>query len=106
MAKYFIYGGAPVKCPTSTGKRHDKFMADNDHLIGHECTQEEYDSLCAAQDREARRHMRRMAYANGDYIDSLMKQFNLMRLNGTDLCEDMDASLAHWLKVKQDIPID
>lgn len=106
MSKYYVYNGVAVKCPTSSGKKYDRFIADNEHLVGCECTKQQYDAALAECGRSRKIAKRRKAYANGDYIDAIMKQFNLMRLNGDDLCQDMDAALAHWLNVKQDIPLD
>ncbi len=39
-----------------------------------------------------------------DQLDAVLKQFNLMRLNGDNMVSDMDTILGQWLQVKQDIP--
>ena len=48
--------------------------------------------------------LRLLKYRNGDYIDALMKDANLRRLNGEDVNEDLDNALNHWLSVKAEHP--
>ena len=62
MAKYWIHEGTPVKC-TSTGKKLEKFLADNDHL-GDTCTKKQYDAAIAENEAKANKHIRRAAYTN------------------------------------------
>lgn len=40
----------------------------------------------------------------GDQLDAILKQFNLMRLNGQDMNADLDSVLASWLAVKAKYP--
>lgn len=106
MPKYFIYEGVPVACSTKSGKAHDKFMADNEHLDGCEVSEEEYAIANDVLRKEDRLRQRRAAYNNGDYIDALMKLFNSKRLAGEDLPDYLDDAVQHWLGVKRDIPLD
>ena len=40
----------------------------------------------------------------GDQLDSILKWANLMRMDGTNLPEDLDQTIAQWLSVKQKHP--
>ena len=105
MAKHWIYNGSPVTFPHSSGKKFDKFIADNEHLVGSECSVAEYAVAIGVIETEEKRHKRKQAYANGDYIDAIMKQLNYDRLQGKELIQEMDDKLTHWIKVKQDFPV-
>jgi len=73
MAKYWNYNGTIVACK-STGKKLEKFVADNDHLEGHEIEKEEYESLLASEEIENIRHKRRKEYPQiSDQLDEIMK---------------------------------
>lgn len=51
---------------------------------------------------------RRDAYAAaipiGDQLDAILKWANLMRMDGTNLPEDLDQIVSAWLTVKQKFP--
>jgi len=40
----------------------------------------------------------------GDQLDAILKWANLMRMDGTNLPEDLDQTIAQWLSVKQKYP--
>lgn len=40
----------------------------------------------------------------GDQLDAILKWANLMRMDGTNLPEDLDQTIAAWLSVKQKYP--
>jgi hypothetical protein len=40
----------------------------------------------------------------GEQLDAVLKAFNLMRLNGQDLPEDLDEVIGEWLSVKNKYP--
>lgn len=48
---------------------------------------------------------RRMEYPDiGDQLDAILKGFNQLRLNGTDLPQDLDDIVGEWLSVKAKYP--
>lgn len=40
----------------------------------------------------------------GDQLDAILKGFNQLRLNGTDLPADLDSVVSKWLAVKKKYP--
>lgn len=40
----------------------------------------------------------------GEQLDAILKGFNQLRLNGTDMPEDLDRILSLWLEVKKKYP--
>ena len=87
MKKYYNYNNSPVEF-SGTAKKYEKFIKDNDHLVGYEVTKTEFDKIKPKQ------------YHNiEDYIIALMKQANQDRLNGKDLIQDLDDALGKFLQV-------
>ena len=92
MKKYYIYNGTPVEFD---GKQRDldKFEARNEHLIGNECTKQEYENQITIIVPGYVRTLEE----NSAYIDAIMLQMNYDRLNGRDLIQDLDDALGVWL---------
>lgn len=92
--KYWISDGIPVKFPTSSGKKYDKFISDNDHLLGKEATKTEHDAAKAAI--ESRGNARKRAEAMpalSDRLDALLGAIEHLRANGETFPPDVDAIL-------------
>jgi len=91
MKKYYKYKFAEQDIPVEfngTAKKFEKFIADNDHLIGSEVTKTEFDKIKPKQGHNIE-----------DYVIALMKQANQDRLNGKDLIQDLDDALGKFLQV-------
>lgn len=58
------------------------------------------------EEKEARITAKRAAeYPDiGDQLDAILKGFNQLRMQGTDLPADLDSIVAKWLQVKKDNP--
>jgi len=64
--------------------------------------------IAALEDEEALKeaHAKRAAAYPpiGDQLDAILKQINYMRMNGTDMIQEMDDVLNDWLDVKRKHP--
>ncbi len=87
MNKYYNYNDTPVRFDGSA-KKFEKFIADNEHLIGNECTKKQFDKIKPKQGHNIK-----------EYVIALMKQANQDRLNGKDLIQDLDDALGKFLQV-------
>lgn len=105
MVRYYNYKGSPVKF-SGTQAKLDKFVADNEHLVGYESTKAVYDGQVKEAALAAKRDKRRREYKNGDYVDAIMKWLNSRRLSGEDVPQELDDALGHWLSVKAANPLD
>ena len=82
--KYFVYNGIPTEFPYSSGKKWEKFIADNEHLVGCEVSEAEHAAAKKAAEPV-------------DYVHAIMQQMNQDRLQGKEMVQEMDQALAHWL---------
>lgn len=67
------------------------------------------DSVDKIKEKEVPWHIKRQRaiiekFSITDQLDAILKGFNQLRLNGTDLPEDLDKLVGHWLNVKKTIP--
>ncbi|MDE0724575.1 MAG: hypothetical protein OSB62_07745 [Alphaproteobacteria bacterium] len=54
---------------------------------------------------DAYKYSRKEAYQGiGEQLDAILKGFNTLRMNGTNLPEDLDSVIQHWLNVKKEHP--
>jgi len=109
IKRWYIHGNIVEK---DTGDAdYTKWRADQDHLTeAHEITEAQYQELIPAvrleQIRELRAGEFRQRIPITDQLDALLKQFNLMRMNGLNLVDDLDGVIGEWLAVKRKHPIE
>jgi len=91
MKKYYNYKFEEQDTPVEfngTAKKYEKFIKDNDHLVGSEVTKTEFDKIKPKKYHDIK-----------EYIFALMKQANQDRLGGKDLIQDLDDALGKFLQV-------
>jgi len=105
MKKYFIYNGISVLFD-GTAASYRRFMDDNGHLKGCDCSKEEFgaakkdDALAAARNRRARKFR-----PVGDQLDVYFKQFKAWKEAGMSMLPEMSKLIAECQKVKDDNPL-
>ena len=103
---YWIHNGNPVKFPTSSGKKYDKFIADNGHLVGNEATKAEHDAAKALETARNKRVTRAGAMPTmSDRVDAIFDALAHLRANGETFPASVEDMIDQVEQVKSENPI-
>jgi len=95
MKKYYIHEDLNDKIPVlfeGTTEKFKKFIADNEHLIGKDCTKAEYDN---AKDKQSIGD-----HSTRKYILALMEQALQDRTDGKTMVESLDKAIDKYEQIK------
>jgi len=103
MKKYYNYNDTPVLFE-GTVKEHKKFITKNGHLVGSECTKEEYNASYSEEGKREKRYKKRkkiLQIANHDeQFKILFNAFEYMKANGVDVTQEVSDFLDKRANIK------